>query len=171
MQRRALLTSMAGGMVLVSGCTSAFTEPTSKEVYNPTGQAKMRPIDEPIIQHGITSESEQYLYARLFVPGDSLAVTDAPGALDFSKAIDELTENQFAILTNLRTAAAAPAYFWPAGTHLKDGQLRIEMERQPKSPLDTGVEAVGVALTFFDIDGEPPDGANIVFPSGATFAV
>lgn len=172
MRRRTFLACLAGGTALSAGCNaSLFGANASREVYNPSGHAAIRPLDEPYVRQGLTSDSEQYLYARLFRPGDSPPVTETQDAAEFSDAVDDLSGDQFAVLTNLRTAAAAPAYLWPTGTDWSDGRLRIELERRAKTPVDAGAEAVGVALTVFDVDGEPPAGADIVFPSGAISAV
>lgn len=123
------------------------------------------------MQDGLTSDSEQYLYARMFQPGDVLAVTDRPDAERFSEAIDDLSEGGFAILSKLRTAAAAPAYFWASSTDWESGRLEITLERQTSSYDEAGDEVVGVALTRFDYDGEPPTGADVIFPGGATISV
>ncbi|MFC7044381.1 hypothetical protein ACFQH6_02225 [Halobacteriaceae archaeon GCM10025711] len=171
MQRRALLSSLVGGTVMVSGCASNPFSTSSTEVYNPTGMATIRPIDTPIIQHGLTTDSEQYLYARMFQPGETLAVTDQPDAENYAEAIDELSGGEFAVFTNIRTAAAAPAYFWPADTEWRDGRLEITLERQTASYDGTGDEVVGVALTRFNYEGDTPPGADILFPSGATISV
>lgn len=77
--------------------------------------ATIRSLDNPIIQHGLTADSEQYLYAEMFYPGDTHSVTDEPDAERYSEAIDDIPKDKFAILTNLRTTSSVrPAHFWPA---------------------------------------------------------
>lgn len=172
MERRALLATLASGTAVIAGCSADENQsPTRREVFNPTGQATIRPLDEPLIRQGLTADSNQYLYARLFEPGDSLPVTDRPDTSALAEAVDDLTDQQFAVLTSLRTAGAAPAHFWPAATEWTDGRLRIELERQTISTEPETAEVVGVALTVFDVTGEVPSGADIVFPSGATMTV
>lgn len=172
MQRRAMLAGLAGGTALVAGCsTSLFTGPTAPSVYNPTGHAAVRPLEEPYLQPGLTTDSEQYLFARLYQTGDSPPVAQMPDATEFADVVATMADDQFALLTNLRTAAGVPAYLWPTETRWIDDRLQIDLTREAKAPLDSGVEAVGVALTVFEVDGEPPAGARIVFPSGATMAV
>lgn len=135
MRRRTFLACLAGGTALSAGCNaSLFGANASREVYNPSGHAAIRPLDEPYVRQGLTSDSEQYLYARLFRPGDSPPVTETQDAAEFSDAVDDLSGDRFAVLTNLRTAAAAPAYLWPTGTDWSDGRLRIELERRAKTP-------------------------------------
>lgn len=170
MRRRALLTGLAGGVTVLAGCTTS-AEDAPREVYNPTGRSTVRPLDEPLIQHGLTSESDQYFYARSFQPGDALPVTDDSDAEWLSETVDDLSGDQFAVFTNLRTAARAPAYFWPANTEWTDGRLHVELERQTISAEIETAEAVGVALTTFDCDGDPPDDAAVVFPGGATLSL
>lgn len=173
MNRRSLLGVLASGSTLITaGClTGTSTSDTSGKAYNPRGQAVVRPLDEPYIQHGLTEDSEQYLYGRLFQSTESLAVTGREEAADFSDAVDDLAEDQFAILTTLRTAAAAPAYFWPTETDWNDELLRIDFQRQTLDPVDTGNEAVGVALTTFDYEGSLPDTVELTLPSGALLTV
>ena len=187
MRRRALLASLAGAAAL-SGCGAgpattgdgtvdsedrAATEasgPTVRDVFNPTGRAVARPLGDPLVRGGLTSDTDQYLHARLFRPGDSVAVTDDGSWL--AESVDALTDGEFALLTNLRTAAAAPAYWWPERTGYDAGTLRIEVARQSSVSVDAaGAEAVGVALTTFEYDGRAPEGADVVFPSGATIRV
>jgi hypothetical protein len=174
MHRRALLAGL-GAAAGLAGCSADLNGgPTSSElrdVYNPTGRASARPIDDPLIRGGITASSEQYLYARMFHPGDSLAVT-GESASWLSEGVDELSEGQFALLTCLRTAATAPAHWWPKRTEYADGRFRIGLERQSFVSAETdAAEAVGVALTTFEYDGERPDSADVVYPSGATVRV
>lgn len=107
----------------------------------------------------------------MFQPGDTLSVTDQKDAERYSEAIDTVSEDEFAILTNLRTAAAEPAYFWPADTEWRDKSLNIILERQTGSYDSTADEVVGVALTTFSFEGESPTGADIVFPSGTKISV
>jgi len=171
MQRRSLLTSLVGGTVALTGCSSTAFSTKMGDVYNPTGMATIRPLAEPIQQHGMSTDSDQYLYARMFHPGDTLAVTDNLDAAQYSEAIEDLAEEEFALFTNLRTAATVPAYFWPTNAEWEDGRLEIELERQTSSYDGTGEEAVGVALTKFEYQGDRPDGAVVIFPGGATFSV
>jgi hypothetical protein len=174
MHRRALLVSL-GAVAGLSGCSSDPTggpEPAElRDVYNPTGRAVARPIDDPLMRGGLTSSSEQYLCARMFSPGDSVAVTDESASW-LSEAVESLSDGEFALLTCLRTAAAAPAHWWPSETEFVEGGLRIVLERQPfVSAAVDAVEAVGVALTTFEYDGERPDAADVLFPSGAVVRV
>lgn len=174
MQRRALLAGVAGSTALLAGCNvNALSSRPTPDVYNPTGQATVRPLEEPFVRHGFTADAEQYLYARLYHPGDSLAVTDDPDAADFAEAVEDLAENEFAILTNLRVAGAAPAYLWPTptGTRWRDGRLVIDLERQSLDADTDADEVVGIAITSFEVDGELPDGADLVLPSGAILSV
>lgn len=172
MRRRALLAGIAGSTALLAGCNAnANSSRSTPDVFNPSGPATARPLEAPYVRHGLTADAEQYLYARLFHPGDSLPVTDDPDASDFAEAVDDLAETEFAVLTNVRVAGAAPAFFWPTATKWRDGRLRIVLERRS---LDAAVdvdEVVGVALTTFEVDGEVPDGATLVLPSGATISV
>lgn len=119
----------------------------------------------------MSTDSDQYLYARMFHPGDTLSVIDNPDAAQYSEAIEDLTEDEFALFTNLRTAASVPAYFWPTIAEWEDGRLEIEMERQTSSYEGAGEETVGVALTKFEYQGDRPNGADVIFPGGATFSV
>jgi len=171
MQRRALLTSFVGGTVALTGCSTTAFSTERSDVYNPTGMATVRPLDEPIQQHGMSTDSDQYLYARMFQPGDTLAVTDNPDAAQYSEAIEDLAGEEFALFTNLRTAATVPAHFWPTNAEWEDGRLEIELERQTSTYDGAGEEAVGVALTKFEYDGDRPNGADVVFPGGATVSV
>ena len=171
MQRRMFLSGLVGGSIALSGCTSNPFSDGTPRIYNPTGMATIRSLDEPIIQHGLTADSEQYLYAEMFHSGDTLSVTDQPDAEQYSEAIDGISGDEFAILTNLRTTSVRPAYFWPANTEWRDGRLKIILERQTGSYDGTADEVVGVALTIFNFEGESPAGADIVFPSGATLSV
>lgn len=162
---------MLGGTPVLAGCTAPLSIDSTRDVYNPTGRATIRPLDTPLISHGIDSNSDRYLYARMFHPGDSLSVTDEPDAEWYSEAVSSLATGQFAILTNLRTAASAPAHFWPIETGWQDGQLQIKLERETKSLTESCKEVVGVALTIFNVDGEPPEGAEVIVPGGATISV
>lgn len=171
MQRRTLLTSLAGGAVVLAGCSTTAFSTTMGDVYNPRGMATIRPLDEPILQHGMSMDSDQYLYARVFHPGDTLPVADNPDASQYSEAIQDLSEDEFALFTNLRTAAAVPAYFWPTTAQWEDGRLTITLERQSSSYDGAGEEAVGVALTRFEYDGDRPAAADVIFPGGATRSV
>lgn len=171
MQRRALLTSIVGGTVALTGCSSTAFSTETGDVYNPTGMATIRPLDEPIMQQGMSTNSDQYLYARMLHSGDELIVTDNPDATQYSEAIDDLSEDEFALFTNLRTAAAVPAYFWPTNAEWEDGRLKIELERQTSSYDGTGEEAVGVALTRFNFEGDRPTGADVIIPGGVTLSV
>ncbi|WP_459193910.1 hypothetical protein [Halosimplex sp. J119] len=123
------------------------------------------------MRHGLTGEPGQYLYARLFRQEDRLPVTEQANAAQYAEAVDNLSDGEFAVFTNLRTATAAPAYFWAADTEWKDGRLVITVERRTNSYDGTGDEVVGVALTKFESDGPAPTGADVVFPSGATIQV
>lgn len=195
MRRRALLaglTSLAGSVAL-SGCGAAPTDdgsesdgstaadrrtsddagdsPAVRDVYNPTGRAVARPLDRPLVRAGLTAETDQYLHARLFRPGDSIAVAREAGSW-LADSVTALSSGQFALLTNLRTAAAAPAYWWPKSTGYEGGTLRIELERQTSVSVDAdAAEAVGVALTVFEYDGEEPGDVDVRFPSGASIRV
>lgn len=169
MRRRTLLASIAGGAGIFAGCLTDSTTADPSDVYNPTGQAVIRPLEEPYIQHGLSEDSEQYLQGRLFQSADSLAITEREGASDFSEAIDELSDDQFAILTALRTSASAPAYFWPGETRWSNNVLRIELHRQRKDPIEAGGEVVGLAITTFDYEGAFPDTVELELPSGALF--
>jgi hypothetical protein len=172
MKRRALLATLAGGTAVVAGCSTDQSQtPTRREVFNPTGRAIIRPLDAPLVRQGLTDESGQYMYARLFEPGDSLPVTDGADASALAATVDDLTDQQFALLTSLRTAGAAPAHFWPTTAEWVDGQLRIELERQTISTDPEAAEVVGVALTGYDVTGEVPGGADVVFPGGAVMQV
>lgn len=171
MQRRALLSSLAGGTVLLAGCADSSSSSDPVEVYNPTGTATVRSFDEPIMQHGLTTGSGQYLYARVFHPGETLPVTDHPDADRFAEGVAELSTDEFAVFTNLRTTPAAPAYFWPADAEWGDERVEITLEREAGSYDGSGDEAVGVALTSYDYDGETPTDVDIIFPSGATISV
>lgn len=171
MQRRALLTSLAGGTVALTGCSSTAFSTETGEVYNQSGMATIRPLDEPILQHGMSTDTDQYLYARVFHPGDTLPVTDNPDAAQYAEAVEDLSEDEFALFTNLRTAAAVPAHFWPTSAEWEDGRLGIELERRSSSYDGAGQEAVGVALTRFEYRGDRPAGADVRFPGGATFSV
>lgn len=197
MRRRALLAGLAGSVSL-SGCGAGPTEggdapattdderpsdtsddgdensgdgPAVRDVYNPTGRAVARPLGRPLVRSGLAAETDQYLFARLFRPGDSVAVAREEGAW-LADAVASLSEEQFSLLTNLRTAAAAPAYWWPKSTEYEAGTLRIELERQTSVSVETDEpEAVGVALTAFEYDGEGPGDVTVVFPSGASIRV
>lgn len=171
MQRRALLSSIAGSTAVVAGCAAPSNSTDTAEVYNPTGMATIRPLDEPIMQHGLKTGSGQYLYGRLFQPEETLPVTQQPDAERYSQAVEDVSEGEFAVFTNLRAAAGAPAYVWPADTEWSDGRLEITLERQTLSYDGTGDEVVGVALTTFQYDGTTPTGADLIFPSGATISV
>ena len=155
----------------MAGCTDNTFSNETRDVYNPTGMATIRPLDEPILQHGMSTGTEQYLYAGMFHPGDTLAVTDSPDADRFSEAIDDLSEGEFALFTNLRTAASAPAYFWPTSSDWENGRLKIKLERRTSSYDGSGEEVVGMALTIFDHRGDRPTGADVIFPSGATIPI
>lgn len=170
MHRRALLSGLAGGAALLAGCSTDASPP---KVYNPTGTAKTRPLDEPFARNGITSETEQYVYARLFRPGDEIAVVDDPDAQWLAEGVDALSEGQFALLTMLRTAGAAPAYLWPrpSGTVREDDRVRIELERKTITTDGEADEVVGVALTTFEHDGDPPAEIDVVLPGGAVLSV
>lgn len=186
MRRRALLTSLVGSTALLSGCSADVptgnsedtpsTDPSTsspREVFNPTGRATIRPLDEPLIQHGLTADSEQYLYGRLFSPGDTVPVTDRADTTWLAERVDELSSDQFAVLTNLRTAGAAPAHFWPTptGATWDDEGLQIQLERQTISTTAETNEAVGVALTVYQYTGEQLSDVSLVFPSGATLPI
>src|SRR6056297_1252501 len=123
MNRRALLTMTLGGTTALAGCNTSLSFREPRDAFNQTGRAMIRRLDRPFIQHGMDSSSDQYFYARLFTPGDSLPVTDEPDAQWYSDAVGELATDQFALLTNLRTAASAPAYFWPTDTKWENEQL------------------------------------------------
>lgn len=171
MQRRTLLTSLAGGTIVLAGCSTTAFSTTMGDVDNPTGRATIRPLDEPILQHGLSMDSDRYLDARLFHPGETLPVADNPDATQYSEAIEDLSEDEFTLFTNLRTAASVPAYFWPTTAQWEDGRLTITLERQPSSYDGAGEEVVGVALTRFEYEGARPAAADVIFPGGATLPV
>lgn len=172
MHRRAVLAGLASGTGVVAGCTGRlFRANTPPDVSNPSGQAVIRPLDTPYIRAGISSEAEHYFDAWLFRAGDFFPATDAAAAGDFADTVAALSTAQFAVLTNLRTAAAAPAYLWPTETTWRGGRLQLTLTRQPRGPIEAPAEAVGVTITVFDVDGEPPGGAELILPSGATFTV
>jgi hypothetical protein len=192
-RRRALLAGLAGSVAL-SGCGAVPTDggdapattddeqpsdapesgggggdgPTVRDVYNPTGRAVARPLDRPLVRSGLTAETDQYLFARLFRPGDSVAVAREEGSW-LADSVASLSTGEFALLTNLRTATAAPAYWWPKSAEYEGSALRIELERQTSVSVETDeAEAVGVALTVFEYDGEEPGDVAVVLPSGAS---
>jgi hypothetical protein len=185
MRRRALLSSLIGSTVFLSGCfadaptgdsgetPSPDSSASPGEVFNPTGQATIRPLDEPLIQHGLTAESEQYLYGRLFSPGDTVPVTENGDATWLAERVEELSSDQFAVLTNLRTAGAVPAHFWPTptGATWSDDGLQIQLERQTISTTTGTDEAVGVALTVYQYTGKQPTDVSLIVPSGATLSI
>jgi hypothetical protein len=190
MRRRALLTSLVGSTALLSGCIAdaptgnsedthsedsgtSSTSSSLREVFNPTGQATIRPLDEPLIQRGLTAESEQYLYGGLFYPGDAVPVTDSADATWLAETVDELSSDQLAVLTNLRTAGASPAHFWPSptGAAWGDEGVQIHFERQTITSTVETDEAVGVALTVYQYTGEQPTDVSLIFPSGATLSI
>lgn len=190
MRRRAFLTSLVGGTAILSGCTTdaptgdsgdsppgdsstASTSNSFREIYNPTGRATIRPIDEPLIQHGLTAESEQYLHGGLFYPGDSVPVTDSRDATWLAETVAALSSDQFAVLTNLRTGGATPAHFWPTATGATwgDGGLHIQLERQTITTNVESDEAVGVALTVYEYRGKRPTDVRLAFPSGTSLSI
>lgn len=168
MQRRALLGAVAGSISLLAGCGGSGPPRVTLE----SGFGATRPIDEPVIQHGMTAESGQYEWVRLLQAGDTIPTVDSPEGKQLSGAIDDIEDGQFGLLTNLRTAGAAPAFYWPDQTEIEDGRLRIELAR---NSLDTTVdaeEAIGYAFARFSVvNSDVPDGGTVVYPSGATTTV
>jgi len=168
MQRRALLGAVAAGISLLAGCGDSRPPRVTLE----SGFGATRPIDEPVIRNGMTAESGQYEWVRLLHAGDTIPTVDTPEGDQLSGAIDDIEDEQFGLLTNLRTAGDAPAFYWPDRTEIEDGRLRIELVRDP---LDTTVdadEAVGYAFARFRmVDGSVPEGGTVVYPSGATARV
>jgi hypothetical protein len=190
MRRRALITSLVGSTALLSGCIAdaptgnsedtpsedsgtSSTSTSFREVFNPTGQATIRALDDPLIQHGLTAESEQYLHGQLFYSGDAVPVTDSADATWIAETVDDLSSDQLAVLTNLRTAGAAPAHLWPTATGAtwSDGGLHVQLERQTITTTVDRDEAVGVALTVYQYTGKRPTDVSLVFPSGATLSI
>jgi hypothetical protein len=169
MQRRALLSTVAAtATAALAGCTGQ-QRPRSLA----SGTAKARPIDEPFMRHGMTADSDQYVYARLYHEGDGVATVDGDRGDWLSRAVDDLGEQQLGILTNLRTGAGAPAYLWPDGTKSADGRLHVGLSREElgDSAAVEGEEAVGVAFAVYDFEGDPPQGLDVVLPSGATMSL
>lgn len=98
-------------------------------------------------------------------------MTNNQDAAQYSEAIEDLTEEEFALFTNSRTAATVPVYFWSTKAEWEGGRLGIEREPQTSSYDGAGQEAVGVALTKFGYQGLKPNGADVIFPGGTTFSV
>ena len=168
MQRRALLGAVAGSIGLLAGCGGSGPPRVTLE----SGFGATRPIDDPVVQNGMTAASEQYEWIRLFHAGDTIPTADSPAGTQLAGAIDEIEDGQFGLLTNLRTAGDVPAFYWPAEPEIAAGRLRTDLVREP---LDTTVdagEAVGYAFARFRVvNGEVPDGGTVTFPSGATATV
>ena len=168
MRRRTLLSAAtAAAATAISGCAAQRPEP-----IGPSGEAHARPLDEPFMQGGMTAETDRYVYARLYHPDDSLQSVEGEWGDWLSDAVDGLESGQFGLLTNLRTAAAAPAYLWPTEATFADGSLRITLGREEFA--DAGIEtaeAVGVAFAIYGFEGDPPQSADIVLPSGATLSL
>jgi len=168
MQRRALLGTVAGSISVLAGCGGSRPPRVTLE----SGFGATRPIDEPVIRNGLTAESDQYEWLRLLHAGDTIPTVDSPEGKQLSGAIDDIETGEFGLLTNLRTAGDAPAFYWPDRTEIEEGRLRIELARDS---LDTTVdadEAVGYAFARFDVeDGAVPEGGTVTLPSGATTTV
>ena len=168
MQRRAILGAVAGSTSLLAGCGGSGPTRATLE----SGFGATRPIDDPVIQHGLTAEAEQYEWVRLLHADDNVPTTDTPEGRQLSGAIDDIGQGEFGLLTNLRTAGDAPAFYWPDRTDIVEGRLDSELAREP---LDTTVdadEAVGYAFARFRVlNGPVPEGGTVTFPSGATTTV
>ena len=167
MRRRALLGTVASSTTLLAGCSGT----SSTTVSIDSGFATARPIDDPVVRAGLDSDSDQYVWIRLLNAGDSLPTTDTQAGKQLSSAIAEIGDEEFGLLTNLRTAGAATAYHWPDQTSVVDGRLEIELRRESApEPVETD-EAVGYAFVRYEVDGDVPKGGTVVFPSGATMTV
>ena len=136
------------------------------------GRSTVRPLADPLVRGGPSSEDAPYVYARPYAPGDTLAVTGAEGAEGYADSVADLTDGQFALLTHLRVAGAAPAYLFPERSGQpapEDGQLTLSLRRETVGdPLDSD-EAVGTSLAVFEYDGGPPERVAAELPGGATF--
>jgi hypothetical protein len=168
MQRRALLGTVAGSISLFAGCGGS--EPP--QVTLESGFGATRPIDEPVIRHGLTADAEQYEWVRLLHADDTVPTTDTPQGRQLSRAVDDIGDGQFGLLTNLRAAGDAPAFYWPDRTEIVDGRLRIELVRESLDTTVDAAEAVGYAFARFRVlNGPVPEGGTVTFPSGATTTV
>lgn len=171
MRRRSYL-SLAGTALVVPGCVTLGTDGLARSrLPTPSGHARIRPLDEPYLQHGLTGELEQYVDARLFHSGESFPSTDAKGAAGFAERIDDLADDEFALFTTHRTASTAPAYLWPTATDWRDDRLRIDLGRQSKDPVEFDGEAAGVAVAVFDSRGTLPEELAVVLSSGAVLSL
>ena len=136
------------------------------------GRSTVRPLADPLVRGGPSTPDAPYVFARTYAPGDTLAVTDAEGAEGYADSVADLSEGQFALLTHLRVAGAAPAYLFPdptGTTPVEDGRLTIPLVRDTVGdPLDSD-EAIGTSLAVFEYDGGPPETVVAELPGGATF--
>ncbi len=84
----------------------------------------------------------------------------------------DLGESQFALLTFLRVAGAAPAFLSPDlgdSPPFEDGRLTVSLVRDTVGdPLDSD-EAIGTSLAVFEYEGRAPDTVVVDLPGGATF--
>lgn len=168
MQRRALLGTVAGTLSLLAGCGGSGPP----QVSITSGFAAARPIDEPVVRHGLTADADQYEWVRLLQAGDTLPTTDSPEGDQLSSAIADIESGQFGLLTNLRTAADVPAYYWPDDTQIADSRLQSRLTRESLGTTIDATEAVGYAFARFDVvNSGAPNGGTVSFPSGATTAV
>jgi len=113
-----------------------------------------------------------YVFARTYAPGDTLAVTDAEAAEGWADSVADLSDQQFALLTSLRVAGAAPAYLFPERSGPPDPEgdrLTLSLHRETVGdPLDSD-EAVGVSLAVFEYEGGAPGSVVVALPGGAAF--
>jgi hypothetical protein len=136
------------------------------------GRSTVRPLGDPLVRGGPSTDEAPYVYARTYAPGDTLAVTDAERAEGYADSVADLTDGQFALLTHLRVAGTAPAYLFPERSGSPDpdeGRLELSLWRETVGdPLDSD-EAVGVSLAVFEYEGGAPESVVAELPGGATF--
>lgn len=172
MDRRALLSSLGAGTVALAGCASLTGPGPTENVRMTRGRSTVRPLADPLVQGGPSTDEAPYVYARTYAPGDTLAVTDAEGAEGYADSVAELTERQFALLVHLRVAGAVPAYLFPdvGGLPVPEAStVTIPLVRDTVGdPLDSD-EAIGTSLAVFEYEGGAPESVDVELPGGARF--
>ncbi|MFC7229447.1 hypothetical protein N0B31_18765 [Salinirubellus salinus] len=172
MDRRALLASLAAGTTALAGCASLTGPGPTENVRLARGQSTVRPLADPLIRGAPSTADAPYFFASTYAPGDTLAVTDTERAEGYADSVADLSDRQFAVLTYLRVAGAAPASLFPEPSgprESEDGRVELSLRRDTVGdPLESD-EAIGVSLAVFEYEGGTPESVVVELPGGATF--